>query len=81
MDHMMPEMDGVETTAAIRALDRDYAKQMPIIALTANAISGMKEMFLEKGFNDYLAKPIEIPKLDEIMGKWIPQEKRKKGCH
>jgi CheY-like chemotaxis protein len=71
MDHMMPEMDGIEATAAIRALGSD----VPIIALTANAISGMKEMFLSKGFNDYLAKPIEMSKLDEIMVRWIPKEK------
>jgi signal transduction histidine kinase/CheY-like chemotaxis protein len=81
MDHMMPEMDGIETTAAIRGLDVDYARDMPIIALTANAISGMKEMFLAKGFNDYLAKPIEISKLDDIMEKWIPLDKRIKMRH
>ena len=74
MDHMMPEMDGIEATAAIRALD----KQMPIIALTANAISGMREMFVEKGFNDFLAKPIDVSKLDEMLCKWIPKEKRKR---
>ncbi|MDR3341771.1 MAG: response regulator [Treponema sp.] len=79
MDHMMPEMDGIEATAAIRALDRDYVRYLPIIALTANAISGMREMFLEKGFSDYLAKPIDIAKLDEIMEKWIPRAKRFKA--
>jgi signal transduction histidine kinase/CheY-like chemotaxis protein len=51
-------------------------RSTPIIALTANAVFGMKEMFLENGFNDYLAKPIEITKLDEIMAKWIPMDKR-----
>jgi CheY-like chemotaxis protein len=76
MDHMMPVMDGVEATAAIRLLEGDYYKKIPIIALTANAIFGMKEMFLEKGFNDFLSKPIEISELDEIMGKWIPNEKK-----
>jgi CheY-like chemotaxis protein len=81
MDHMMPEMDGIETTAAIRELDVDYAQDIPIIALTANAISGMKEMFLAKGFNDYIAKPIEISKLDDIMEKWIPLDKRIKMRH
>jgi CheY-like chemotaxis protein len=74
MDHMMPEMDGIEATAAIRAWD----KQIPIIALTANAVSGMREMFIEKGFNDFLAKPIDVSKLDEMLGKWIPKEKRKR---
>jgi CheY-like chemotaxis protein len=78
MDHMMPEMNGVEATAAIRAMDGEYFKTVTIIALTANAISGMREMFLANGFNDYLAKPIEIPKLNEIMERWIPEERREK---
>ncbi|MDR1127755.1 MAG: response regulator [Treponema sp.] len=77
MDHMMPEMDGIETAKAIRALDRSYARSIPIVALTANAVSGMKEMFLKNGFNDFLSKPIEIPKLDEIVTKWIPGAKKK----
>jgi HPt (histidine-containing phosphotransfer) domain-containing protein len=50
--------------------------EMPIVALTANAIAGMREMFLQNGFSDFLSKPIEIPKLAEIMEKWIPAEKR-----
>jgi signal transduction histidine kinase/ActR/RegA family two-component response regulator len=77
MDHMMPEMDGIEAVRAIRALDKSYARSIPIVALTANAVSGMKEMFLKNGFNDFLPKPIEIPKLDEIVTKWIPGEKKK----
>jgi signal transduction histidine kinase/CheY-like chemotaxis protein len=79
MDHMMPDMDGIEATEEIRKCEGDYFKKLPIIALTANAVSGMKEMFLEKGFNDYLSKPIELPKLDEILGKWIPMEMRIKA--
>jgi signal transduction histidine kinase/DNA-binding response OmpR family regulator len=81
MDHMMPGMDGVEAVAAIRAWEAASAQPtpLPIIALTANAISGMKEMFLEKGFSDYLFKPIEIAKLDEMMARWIPADKRKKN--
>ena len=79
MDHMMPDMDGIEAAAAIRSWEADSPGQkqpVPIIALTANAIAGMKELFLEKGFTDYLSKPIELAKLHEIMGKWIPPEKR-----
>jgi signal transduction histidine kinase/response regulator of citrate/malate metabolism len=76
MDHMMPGMDGIETLRQIRALEGDYFKQVPVIALTANALAGMEEMFLSKGFNDYLAKPIEISKLNALMEKWIPHEKR-----
>ncbi|MDR1300018.1 MAG: response regulator, partial [Oscillospiraceae bacterium] len=76
MDHMMPDMDGVEATAILRATDGEYFKTVPIVALTANAVSGMKEMFLANGFNDYLAKPVEMSKLDEVMARWIPREKR-----
>jgi signal transduction histidine kinase/CheY-like chemotaxis protein/HPt (histidine-containing phosphotransfer) domain-containing protein len=76
MDHMMPEMDGIEATAAIRATPGEYFRTVPIIALTANAISGMREMFLRNGFNDFLSKPIEIPKLNEIVDRWVPKGKR-----
>jgi signal transduction histidine kinase/CheY-like chemotaxis protein/HPt (histidine-containing phosphotransfer) domain-containing protein len=79
MDHMMPDMDGIETTAFIRALGGAF-QDMPIVALTANAISGMREMFLEKGFSDFLAKPIEIAKLNEIIRKWIPKNKQRKSA-
>jgi signal transduction histidine kinase/DNA-binding response OmpR family regulator len=75
MDHMMPEMDGMEATLAIRALSGERFQTVPVVALTANALVGMREIFLQSGFNDYLAKPIEISKLYEIMEKWIPREK------
>jgi signal transduction histidine kinase/CheY-like chemotaxis protein len=78
MDHMMPGMDGVEATAAIRALEGDWFHDIPIIALTANAVTGMREEYLSKGFSDFVSKPIEIPKLEEVMDRWIPQEKRRK---
>ena len=77
MDHMMPDMDGIETTAAIRGLEGEYFRTVPIIALTANAVVGMREMFIENGFNDFLAKPIDVTKLDDILDRWIPEEKRK----
>jgi signal transduction histidine kinase/CheY-like chemotaxis protein len=76
MDHMMPGMDGMEATAAIRALEGDYFKNVPIIALTANAVSGMREMFFENAFSDFLSKPIELGKLNEILENWIPKDKR-----
>ena len=82
MDHMMPEMDGVEAVKLIReweAQQPDAAEQFPVIALTANAVSGMREMFLSQGFSDFLAKPIDISKLDEIMKKWIPKDKQLKS--
>jgi len=75
MDHMMPEMDGMETVEVIRKLGGKYAT-MPIVALTANAIIGAREMFLSNGFNDFLSKPIEVSKLNAILAKWIPAEKQ-----
>jgi signal transduction histidine kinase/AmiR/NasT family two-component response regulator len=83
MDHMMPGMDGIEATAAIRAWEesltgKSAGRRTPIVALTANALSGMKELFLEKGFDGYLAKPIEIKHLNAVMETWIPREKRQK---
>jgi CheY-like chemotaxis protein/HPt (histidine-containing phosphotransfer) domain-containing protein len=80
MDHMMPEMDGIEATAKIRALGigSPYYANLPIVALTANAVSGAKEMFLQNGFNDFLAKPINTVKLNSILEKWLPKEKQSK---
>jgi CheY-like chemotaxis protein len=75
MDHMMPGMDGVESTKKIRSLGLPQLENVPIIALTANAISGMREMFLESGFDDFISKPVEIDELDKILYKWIPKEK------
>ncbi|MDR1686967.1 MAG: response regulator, partial [Desulfovibrio sp.] len=77
MDHMMPEMDGVEATRAVRAMDSAYCRTMPVVALTANAVAGMREMFLENGFNDFISKPIETAKLDAVLKKWIPAGKRR----
>ncbi|GHU53495.1 hypothetical protein AGMMS49975_11710 [Clostridia bacterium] len=76
MDHMMPEMDGMEATAAIRALDGEKYQRMAVIALTANAIIGVKDQFIQNGFNDYIAKPIEPKKLYDVISKWIPRDKR-----
>jgi signal transduction histidine kinase/CheY-like chemotaxis protein len=82
MDHMMPDVDGIEATAEIRLWEASLKEQgithnaIPIIALTANAVSGMREMFIEKDFNDFLAKPIDISKLDEMLDRWIPKKKR-----
>jgi CheY-like chemotaxis protein len=75
MDHMMPEMDGIEATKIIREFRRD----LPIIALTANAVSGVREMFLENGFNDFLSKPIETVKLNSILAKWVPKIKQERN--
>jgi len=74
MDHMMPEMDGVETVHEIRKLGGKHETQT-IIALTANAVSGSREMFLENGFNDFISKPIDANELQEIVIKYLPADK------
>jgi CheY-like chemotaxis protein len=79
MDHKMPDMDGIETTLKIRSMGEEdpYYKEVPVIALTANAVSGTKEMFMGNGFNDFLSKPIDTVKLDTILERWIPKVKQK----
>ena len=74
MDHMMPEIDGVEATQSIRSMEGDYYKKLPIIALTANAVNGARETFLEAGMNDFIAKPIELTALDRVLKTWLPKE-------
>jgi CheY-like chemotaxis protein len=72
MDHMMPGIDGIEATRIIREeIGTEYAKTIPIIALTANAIVGNEEMFLNKGFQAYIPKPIEVIRLDAIINQWV----------
>ena len=71
MDHMMPEMDGVETTQHIRDLPGEYYRKVPIIALTANAVSDAKETFLSGGMDDFLAKPIEMTELHRILKHFV----------
>ena len=74
MDHMMPEMDGIVATQRIRSLGGKYSN-LPIIALTANAVAGAKEMFLSNGFNAFLSKPIDTRLLNDILKDWIPPDK------
>ena len=78
MDHMMPGMDGIEATRVIRDIDTDYAKNIPIIALTANAIAGNEEMFLSRGFQAFLSKPIDISRLDEVIRNWVRDKELEK---
>jgi signal transduction histidine kinase/CheY-like chemotaxis protein len=78
MDHMMPGMDGIETAEKIRALG-GWMSEVPIVALTANAIVGVETMFLSRGMNGFISKPIEIDKLNEILLKWLPAEKIRKN--
>ncbi len=74
MDHMMPDMDGIETTERIRALGDEY-RFIPIIALTANAVHGTKELLMSKGMNDFLTKPIDRAALNNILIKWLDSGK------
>jgi len=75
----MPGMDGITATFYIRSLNKEdqYFKNVPIIALTANAVSGTKEMFLNNGFNDFLFKPIDTVKLNSVLERFIPKSKQK----
>ena len=74
MDHMMAEMDGLEATAIIRSMEGEYYRTLPIIALSANAVNGAREMYLNAGFNDFLAKPLELPALDRVLRSFLPKE-------
>ena len=81
MDHMMPGMDGIEATRIIRLeIGTEYARNVPIIALTANAIVGNEEMFLSKGFQAFLSKPVEIPRLDAVIKRWIRDRETENSC-
>jgi signal transduction histidine kinase/DNA-binding NarL/FixJ family response regulator len=75
MDHMMPGMDGLETTARIRAMDDEWCQQMPIIAFTANAVAGAREMFLQSGMNDFISKPIDAGALSRALAAWLPPDR------
>lgn len=76
MDHMMPEMDGIETVQVIRGECGENGSKPVIIALTANAMGGVREMFLSNGFEDFIAKPLDRKMLHGTLKKWIPEEKR-----
>lgn len=79
MDHMMPEMDGVETLRQIRSRPVPYFRNVPVVALTANAIGGAREMFLGEGFADYVTKPVEVSALERVLHKFIPESMIIKG--
>ncbi|MDR0709030.1 MAG: response regulator [Spirochaetaceae bacterium] len=79
MDHMMPEMDGIEAVRIIRnEIGTEYAKTVPIIALTANAIVGNEEMFFKAGFQAFLSKPIDIFRLNGVINHWVRDKNREK---
>ena len=76
MDHMMPEMDGVDTLHRIRDKAGIYYANIPIIALTANAVAGAREMLLAEGFQDFLAKPVDLASMHRILEKYLPDAKK-----
>jgi signal transduction histidine kinase/DNA-binding NarL/FixJ family response regulator/HPt (histidine-containing phosphotransfer) domain-containing protein len=78
MDHMMPGMDGIEATSEIRKLG-GKCKRLPIIALTANAVEGAREMYLSCGFNGFISKPIDIHEMQQILKEWLPKDKMVEG--
>ena len=75
MDHMMPQMDGIETFTEMRKLENPLNMNTPVIMLTANAITGVREKFLQAGFTDYLSKPVSGDKLENMLLKYLPKEK------
>ncbi|MCM1182980.1 MAG: ATP-binding protein [Roseburia sp.] len=76
MDHMMPEMDGIEAVQIIRRECGENGSLPVVIALTANAMEGVRETFLANGFQDFITKPLDRRPLHEVLLKWIPQERR-----
>lgn len=74
LDHMMPVMDGIETLDALKKMPDNQCKDAVVIALTANAMAGVREMYLDKGFDDYLAKPIEGTALEQLIMRYLPEE-------
>ena len=74
IDHRMPEMDGIETLHAMKEMKDNKCTGKPCIALTANAISGVRKMYLNEGFDDYLSKPVNPSKLEEMIINYLPKE-------
>ena len=74
MDHMMPEMDGIETTKHIREISSDYCKNVPVIALTANAITGVEAEYKAAGMNDWLFKPVKLDDFKSMIIKYLPDK-------
>ncbi len=74
MDHMMPVMDGIEASKALRQMDGSYYKNVPVIALTANAMKEAEKLFYEAGMNGFIAKPIDVRQMCKVIRKWLPDE-------
>ena len=78
MDHMMPVMDGVETTEEIRGMKGEYYTNVPIITLSANALMDARVKFKEAGMDDFVAKPIELGEICKVIKRWLPRDLVKK---
>ena len=79
MDHMMPEMDGVEAMKHIKASARDLGRDIAVVALTANAVSGAREMFIQEGFDGFIAKPINIADFERVVSRVLSGRSADKG--
>ncbi len=79
MDHMMPEMDGVEAMKQIRGIAEDMGRNTVIVALTANVVSGAREMFIREGFDGFIAKPVSTSDFERVMIRELPEHKVKRG--
>lgn len=78
LDHMMPDLDGIETLHRMKASEHNLCADTPVVALTANAVIGAKEMYLAEGFDDFLTKPVASGKLEKMILKYLPEEKVQK---
>lgn len=74
LDYMMPEMNGIDTLEAIRAMRDPHIANTPVVALTANVINGAREMFMEAGFDDFISKPLEIERIEKSLRNLLPKE-------
>ena len=79
LDHMMPDLDGIETLNRMRRSEENKSKDTPIVALTANAIAGAREMYVDAGFIDYLSKPVRADKLERMLFDLLPKDKLHKA--
>ena len=78
LDYRMPGMDGIETLNQMKLLEDNLNKEVPVIALTANEISGSREHFIQEGFDDYMSKPIEGERLEDLLRLYLPKSKIRK---
>ena len=75
LDHMMPEMDGIETLKAIRDDERSMNRETPALVLTANALAGSRQIYIDAGFADYLTKPLDCSVLEQAVKRYLPPDK------